>query len=1349
MDRAYIFNHSSFHLSDDTVFVVGVNGELSIENLRIIPEDDNFDFVSSGIAQYLNDLVLQPVIDPSKIGRKVLIHYTGNVLPSLYTQNAFASDVGRIAAWDGNAASAAAFIGANIHLLINALRDDGVFENHRGPRDIIYDGQQTNILTANGSSAILVGGFGEDHIQGSDGFDIIYGGPDDDSIVSSGGSDEIWGGNEKGKPELTDMDSVDYGNRSSGIEIIYSSDAAGAYVQVVKDGLGTDTLHSIERLTGSPQADTLKLTSLSGADDIDYIDLGGGTDVLDISGLPGSVTVDLRNVEDQTVQMTAGGDILHLRHVEAVKTGGGDDIVHGGEMLGSLSAGSGQDTLYLSSASGTRVDGTGGSVLLRAVGTFGFDGFEKVVGSDAPNLMYAAAGNHFVGGGGPNYIEGSGQGTKLESAAGDTYFSARDGATIISGAGNDYIEVEGTHPVTIVFGRGSGHDVLGSHYPGYFSDLSDPEWISDLNGGLALAMPSWTADRRNDTILFQGLGPDDLELLWDYQQYESEDARIGYAVIRIKDTGDTLALGVIYTGRNTVTDEFYMVVDWDREGGSSGPIYDFADKNDDSDEYGNTIDLKLFSFGGEKLSLLDIFDLRSIGPTSLDPSYYAAKGLLSGLSWSGGGPGDGAVLAGSGDADILAGGDGPDDVLGGAGNDTLSGGAGNDFVRGGTGDDTVLAGLGSDSEDGGGGRDTIDFGGTTAGIVVHLTSGTAQGPEIGIDTLSSFENATGGAGDDEIFGDDGDNVIAGGAGWDILAGADGADVLDGGAGYDRLEGGAGWDTFLWRPGDGTDLIVDQGDPYRANTLIIEGATLADFVVRRNPTTLDGALIFTATGETIFIGGMFAGTNSGIDEFLFRSDPASGGHTYEFHDLAALADDDTELRAPVVGSSGSDQLVGTSADDLMFGRGGDDSLQGGDGSDTLYGGAGDDGLAGGAGDDRYHYERGDGLDVIADISGDDVLAFGTAVVPGDVTVSREGDDLIFDISGGGQVRIVSGVDLDQAIENVTFADGTTWTRADVLARAGSSGDDTLTGTSGPDVLTGFGGADQLLGLEGSDVLDGGAGDDVLDGGADSDTLHAGRGDDLLIGGLGNDIYRFDAGDGNDAIREYEGTGPGGNDTVYLGPGILRLDTTIARSPDGLSYILFFGGGEESLTLYGMATGAPQYQVEQIRFAPFWIVYTGASLAFRARDVGNGDDILSGSEGTDIIRGLGGNDAIDGGAGTDWLRGDGGNDILTGGADADLFQFGPNDIGSQSDRITDFVSGEDRIDLAAIDADPADGADQAFSFIGSAPFSGTAGELRYVFDGTDTRVEGDLDGDCSPDFVLLLTGQKILSATDFVL
>ena len=57
------------------------------------------------------------------------------------------------------------------------------------------------------------------------------------------------------------------------------------------------------------------------------------------------------------------------------------------------------------------------------------------------------------------------------------------------------------------------------------------------------------------------------------------------------------------------------------------------------------------------------------------------------------------------------------------------------------------------------------------------------------------------------------------------------------------------------------------------------------------------------------------------------------------------------------------------------------------------------------------------------------------------------------------------------------------------------------------------------------------------------------------------------------------------------------------------------------------------------------------------------------------------------------------------------------------------------------------DQAFSFIGAAFFSHTAGELRNFANGGSWLVQGDVNGDGVADFTLTLNSQP--AAGDFIL
>jgi hypothetical protein len=82
------------------------------------------------------------------------------------------------------------------------------------------------------------------------------------------------------------------------------------------------------------------------------------------------------------------------------------------------------------------------------------------------------------------------------------------------------------------------------------------------------------------------------------------------------------------------------------------------------------------------------------------------------------------------------------------------------------------------------------------------------------------------------------------------------------------------------------------------------------------------------------------------------------------------------------------------------------------------------------------------------------------------------------------------------------------------------------------------------------------------------------------------------------------------------------------------------------------------------------------------------------------------------------------------------------------ITDFEDSTDTIDLSAIDAIPATPGDDAFKAIADNAFSGTAGELRSVVQNGSLRISGDLDGDASADFQIVLENVTSISTVDIL-
>jgi serralysin len=152
-------------------------------------------------------------------------------------------------------------------------------------------------------------------------------------------------------------------------------------------------------------------------------------------------------------------------------------------------------------------------------------------------------------------------------------------------------------------------------------------------------------------------------------------------------------------------------------------------------------------------------------------------------------------------------------------------------------------------------------------------------------------------------------------------------------------------------------------------------------------------------------------------------------------------------------------------------------------------------------------------------------------------------------------------------------------------------------------------------------------------------------------------------------------------------------------------------------------------------------------------GSGNDTLIASDTGCTLSGGGGNDTLIGGAGNDTLIGGSGVDNLTGGSSGDIFVFLLGDSSAtsgQHDRITDFLSGTDHIDLSSIDAIGSSGTLDQFVFIGTSGFGGVAGQLNYYFNSSlgVTVVQGDINGDQVADFAIDISGNLLLAGGDFM-
>jgi RTX calcium-binding nonapeptide repeat (4 copies) len=168
-------------------------------------------------------------------------------------------------------------------------------------------------------------------------------------------------------------------------------------------------------------------------------------------------------------------------------------------------------------------------------------------------------------------------------------------------------------------------------------------------------------------------------------------------------------------------------------------------------------------------------------------------------------PFDPVVADGGTGDDVLTGGDGSDRLDGGSGADRIIGGPGGDFMSDGdrTGEspqpDVVDGGPNQPYEE-----DTVSYEDRTAGVTADLVRGTGGEPGEG-DSLTGFESAVGGAGDDRLIdgdaesghlsGNAGDDTLIGGPGFNVITGGRGDDIIASGPAGNSITGGRGLETY--------------------------------------------------------------------------------------------------------------------------------------------------------------------------------------------------------------------------------------------------------------------------------------------------------------------------------------------------------------------------------------------------------------------------------------------------------------------------------------------------------------------------------------------------------------------------
>jgi len=819
-----------------------------------------------------------------------------------------------------------------------------------------------NVLTGNAAANALFGGVGDDTLNGGAGADRLSGGVGNDAYVVDNAGDLVVELANEGTDSVSS--SVSYA-LSDHVENLTLTGAAAntatgnaldnmltgnSGANVLGGGAGNDTLN------GGAGADTL----IGGAGDDTYVIDNAGDAVVEQADegtdrVQSSVSHTLSaNVENLT--LTGTGAINGTGNALAnVLTGNAAaNVLNGGAGADTLAGGGGNDTYVIDDAADAVIEEAGGGTdVVQAYVTYALtDNVENLTLMGA--LAINGTGNTLN-----NKLTGNSAGNVLDGGAGAD--------TLIGGAGDDTYVVDNTGEL-VTEGANAGTDTV--HSAVSYTLTSNVENLiltgnAALNGTGNTLANSITGNSAANT-LNGGAGADTLMGGGGDDTYVVDNA--GDAVVELPGEGtDTVLSSATHTLATNV--ENLTLTGAGAINGTGNALDNAITGNAGA----NTLN------GGGGADTLaggagnDTYVVDQAGDVVTEQLNEGTDTVLSAVSYA---------LTANVEKLTLTGSDNLDGIGNSLGN-TLTGNSGNNILNGMEGADSLLGGAGDDTY-------VVD----SAGDLV------TEALNAGIDTVQSAVSYT--------LTANVENLLLTGPGAINGTGNTLNNVVTGNSAANTLNGAAGADTLIGGGGDDTYVVDNAGD------VVVEGAgeaegfdtinasitrTISDNVEK---IVLTGTSAINATGgaaDDWLIGNMGNNTlTGGAGNDLLNGGGGTGADTL----LGDAGHDVLE------GMDGNDVLSDAAGNNLFNGGAGTDTMTGNSGNELFIGATGNDTINTGTGADLIAFNRGDGQDTVnLSTGGDNTLSLGGGITYSDLTLTKSGNNLVFNLGGSAEKVTFAG------------------------------------------------------------------------------------------------------------------------------------------------------------------------------------------------------------------------------------------------------------------------------------------------------------------------------------------------------